>query len=555
LIFDGDGTVVLAAGTYFNAAGGVTTAAGANTGTLVLGGGSFLNGAVGAGGAALRNVTIAGGNNNAGVSATINGAANVYSFNLATNTLNVVGALTIADSTPNGIINTTLASPALYGGIRPVGTTNLGTTVTVNVTVPTTAIIPVGTTFYIVKTNGSQTGTPGTVVNVVDLTNPSSKFIGLDFGQGLIEITSTQAFLGPVPVTPDTPPAPSSPIVPSSPGLGAPLVSFQATREFEGLWLSHLDETMCGQIDQPRQSDKEQPSTCQRNDPHPGWWMKGFGYWGSQGSQDGFAGYGSQIFGTMVGVDVPVAGLALGGETRVGLGIGYARTTIDGSGTGANTDSNTYTATAYIAHDQGPWFIDGDLSFGWSDYTGNRNVVVPTLLNSTAQAGYSGQDYTVFATTGYHFFAQGFTLTPLASLQYTHMNLDGYTETGAAPLNLTVNSQSYDFLESALGETASRPFVYGNGTFVPEVHFKWFHELSNPRFQNTWSATGFTGSTSFTTQGPNTAADTFNPGVGVTFLSCACTGKTWSLEAVYDYYWRNDVYAANQVMVRFTARF
>jgi len=51
------------------------------------------------------------------------------------------------------------------------------------------------------------------------------------------------------------------------------------------------------------------------------------------------------------------------------------------------------------------------------------------------------------------------------------------------------------------------------------------------------------------------AADTLNPGVGLTFLSCARTAKTWSLEAVYDYFWRNGSYAANRFMVRFTARF
>jgi outer membrane autotransporter protein len=555
LIFDGDGTVALAAGTYFNAAGGVTTAAGTNTGTLVLGGGSYLNGAVGAGGAALRNITVTGGNNSAGVSATINGAVNAYSYNLATNTLNVTGALTIADSTPNGVINTTLASPTLYGAIRPVGTTNLGTTVTVNVTIPASAIIPVGTTFYIVKTNGSQTGTPGTVVHVVDLTDPNSTFTGLDFGNGLIQITSNQAFLGPVAVTAGSTPAPGSPILPASPGLAAPVVAFQTTREFEGLWQSHLDEIMCGQVDQRRPSDPQQPSTCTRNEPHSGWWMKGFGYWGSQGARDGFAGYDSEIAGTMIGIDTPLPGLAFGGETRVGFGLGYAWNGIDSRGSPARTDSNTYNATVYIAHEQGPLFIDGDLSFGWSDYSQNRNVTVPGLLDSTAQSSYSGQEYTAYAVTGYHFYTGGFTITPLASLQYTHMDLGGYTESGAAPLNLSVNSQSYDFVESGLGGTVAKPFRYASGTLVPEAHLKWFHELANPRIRNTWSAPGFTGGTSFVTQGPGTGADTINPGVGITFLSCSCTAKTWSLEAVYDYFWRSDSYAANQIMLRFTARF
>jgi hypothetical protein len=106
-----------------------------------------------------------------------------------------------------------------------------------------------------------------------------------------------------------------------------------------------------------------------------------------------------------------------------------------------------------------------------------------------------------------------------------------------------------------LGVTAARAFSSDNGTYVPEVHFKWYHELVNPRIQNTWAALAFTGSESFTTQGPKTAADTLNPGVGLTFLSCACTAKTWSLEGVYDYYWSANNYSANQFMIRFTARF
>ena len=572
VIYNGDGTIVLAAGTYLS--GAITTTVPNSgtvlgTGTLVLGGGSELDGAVGTGGFSLKNVTVSGGSNSAGVSALINGAANIYSFSLATNTLNVTGALTIADSTTNGVINTTLASPTLYGNIRPVGTTNLGTALTVDVTVPTTAVIPVGTTFYIVKTNGSQTGTPSTTVNVVDLTNANSKFTGLDFGQGLIEITSQQAFLGSVPITPPPgsppgtppatpaglPPGTPNPIVPSAPDLGAPLVTFQATREFENLWLSHLDEVMCGQVNQPRQPGTQQPLTCQQNQPSAGGWVKGFGYFGNQGAQDGFTGYNSTIFGMMIGYDAPLLHMPFDGETRVGFGIGYARTTIDGKTVSANTDSNAYEATAYIAHEQGPWFVDGDLSFGWNDYSENRNVLVPGIINSTAQGSYSGQDYTAYLTTGYHFFAQGFTITPLASLQYTHMNLDSYTETGAAPLNLSVNSQNYDFLESALGVKAAQAFSTANGTYVPEVHFKWYHELLNPRMQDSWAALELTGSDSFTTQGPRTSADTLNVGAGLTFLSCSCTAKTWSVEGVYDFFWRSDSYVANQVMLRFTMRF
>jgi uncharacterized protein with beta-barrel porin domain len=117
-----------------------------------------------------------------------------------------------------------------------------------------------------------------------------------------------------------------------------------------------------------------------------------------------------------------------------------------------------------------------------------------------------------------------------------------------------VNSQGYDYLESGLGVKVERAFASPNGTFVPEVHFKWYHDFLNPASTNT-AAFAIVGSPPFITPGLKTASDTLNPGVGLTLLSCECTGRTWKLEAVYDYYWRNDSYSANQVMVRFSTSF
>jgi outer membrane autotransporter protein len=193
------------------------------------------------------------------------------------------------------------------------------------------------------------------------------------------------------------------------------------------------------------------------------------------------------------------------------------------------------------------------VSFGWNDYSGMRNIAFPGV-NSTANANYSGQSYTAFLTTGYHFFTQGFVLTPLASLQYTHLDLDNYTESGAGALDLKVNSQSYDFLESGLGGKVGRPFAYGDGTLVPEMHFKWLHEIANPTVDNT-AALAVAGSPSFTIPGFKEGDNTYNLGAGLTFLSCDCTAKIWSLEAVYDHYWRSAGYSADQGMIKATVRF
>jgi outer membrane autotransporter protein len=301
---------------------------------------------------------------------------------------------------------------------------------------------------------------------------------------------------------------------------------------------------MCSQVSEPN----EKNPNCRDNEPRSGWWLKGFGYSGEQDARGDSTGYDSRIFGTMIAYDAPI-----GLDTRAGLGFGYARSTIDGKTFDADTDFDTYQATAFIGHESGPWFLNGSLSFGWNEYSSSRHVVFPGE-DRTADADYSGQAYTAFASTGFHLSAQEFIITPVASLQYTRMHIDDYTETGAGDIDLKVESQDYDFLESGLGVKVERYFSGRNGmSYVPEGHFNWFHELSNPDLEQT--AEFAEGSSSFTTSGPDAADNLFNVGGGLNLLSCACSATTWSLEAVYDYYWTNEDYSANQVTVRLTSRF
>ncbi len=58
----------------------------------------------------------------------------------------------------------------------------------------------------------------------------------------------------------------------------------------------------------------------------------------------------------------------------------------------------------------------------------------------------------------------------------------------------------------------------------------------------------FTGSaTKFTANGIKQDRDLYNIGAGLTFLSCNCDDKSWSLKALYDYKWNNSGYSSNQV--------
>jgi hypothetical protein len=325
--FAGNGAISLAANTKLT---GALTTNTANTGTLTLAGGSALTGAVG-GATGLKAINVVGGSNSAGVSASISGVVNSYAFTLGTNTLNVGGALTIANQSTSGVINTTLASPTVYGNINSVGASNLGPTLLVNVAVPQTAFIPVGTEFTIVK---AGLGTNGSVVTVVnDPTNPLYTFSAVSLagtvaGQVVIRTTGipltvavappagvvlppTQAVAAPIvpallaaaaaaPVAVAA--APGSDLIatvlpainaisnastvvhavaqlaPSNSALAASQVTFEGARAFQGLLSSHLSEGLCGggsqSADRRRNDDlrkpRDQSAGCPENNGYQG---------------------------------------------------------------------------------------------------------------------------------------------------------------------------------------------------------------------------------------------------------------------------------------------
>lgn len=568
--FTGDGTVSLAPNTSMI---GALNAAGAETGTLVLGGSSQWTGAVGAAGG-LKAIEVVGD----GVSATITGQVDAFTFNLGSNTLLIDGLLNVLNpGTVTPTINTTLVSNATFGNITKLsGATNFAGSVAVNVFVPPGSVLVPGDLFVIVDSASGTINEPITVT-IQNPTNPLFTFEAVPAttlnGSVTIQVTGipltvvddpiVDVILEDLPVVPELVPVVAAiltlreqaavadalaQLVPSTPSLAAPQVTFEKSRQFQNLWLSRLD--IC-----PKDSSRfyeKNPDACREPDPHDGWWLRGFGYVGDQDVRRDSFGYDSYIAGGMMGYDVP-----LRPDTRAGVGVGYARSNIDGKTRDTEIDIDSYQAMAYIGQERGPWFIQGAASFSWNEYSDRRHVVFAGV-DETAKADYSGQDYTAYARAGYHFYlpAEEVRITPNASIQYSHVRLDDYTEKGAGGLNLRADSQSYNFAESGLGVKADRVFTSPRDgkAIVPEIHFNWFYRLSNPTPKQ---ITKFVpGRRSTTIRGQDLARSTFNVGASLQLLSCdSCNATSWSIDAGYDYYWRNDDFSAHQGTLRLTARF
>ncbi len=561
--FAGDGFIDVGAGQTVKAA--ITNSAGAATGTLTLHANSILDGAVGAA-SGLKQITVAGGN------ALITGQANAATYTLGTNTLNVAGALAIPVA---GTINTTIFSQSLYGKITPVGAATIGNALQVNVTV--TGPIPVGSSYNIVD---ATSGTNGSTVTATSNTT-RYLFSAAPTTNGRVQITATQIPLATVvapianptapiiapiidalPLTPATTPLltaitllPTAPAVadalaqlqPDTADLASPQESYRITQQFQGLWASHMESVQqpCLQNEQPDDQNRQRRDNtvaCQPDKVRPHLWGAAFGYAGTQQSSHGYEGYNDNSFGAMLGYDIPISQ-----ATTAGVGVRFGRAMLNGLGATSHSDIRSYQATAYLGYAPGPWFVNAALVYGLDDYSNSRHVSFPGI-NNTASADYSGHQYTAFGATGYHFqVGDGRSvITPTATLQYTRLDTNGFTEIGGGPINLKVNSQNYDFLQSGLGVKFARDLVTSGAQIVrPEVHVNWLHSFHGQTMGNT--AAFASGGPSFKATGVRQGRDLFDVGAGLLIAS----SKTWSVEGAYDYQFNHN-YKAGQVMVKFT---
>ena len=560
--FSSDGFINLAGNKTIT--GAITTLT-ANTGTLTLNGGSSVTGAIG-GASGIKQINVVGGN------ASITGAVQTLGFNLGINTLSINGQLT---TNPGATIATTIASDAIFGKV--IASTSLINAAGVTVIPTVTGALTNGTNFRIVDAPAGTNSAPVSVIN----NNPRYIFTGVSTTTGDVNIrltginplatfTTNTSALAVAPLL-DANAKPGSDLLviqnaiailpnaasinnaitqlaPGTTNLAAPWVAGQTTRLFEDLWMARIDEIqdLCCQVCKP--TEAVNLHKCKSSDERGTWWAKAFGNRGEQDNFSNMTGYDTRAYGLMMAFDKLITD-----ETRVGFGGGYANTKVDGNNSSGHTEIDSYQLTAYLDHTMGDAFIQGAVTAGLNKYDGQRSIIF-SGINRSASASFDGQQYTAIATVGNHFsFGKQGVITPLASLQVSRIEVDSYNEKGAGDASLSVSSQDYDFVQSSLGFKAERVFQSGNNSYSPEAHFKWLHDFNSTTMEQ--EATFAGGSTKFTTNGINQDRDMFNIGAGLTFLSCKCDDKSWSLKALYDYKWNQSGYASNQVSAMASLKF
>ena len=256
-------------------------------------------------------------------------------------------------------------------------------------------------------------------------------------------------------------------------------------------------------------------------------WGQAFGGHASQNTRNQVDGYRANYGGLMIGAD-----RTIGDAWRAGGVFSYSNTLINGrdNASGDSTRVNAYGLTGYASYTGTPWYVNVSGGVVQQHYDTNREIGF-TGFSGIAKGSFSGQQYVARAEGGYPLALGKATITPLASLTYSHLNQNDYTETGGNGAALAVGSTHATSVRSGLGVKLEQGFETSYGKLVPQVQLTWVHEFNrNPAVTGASFAADPSGQTAFTTVGATPVTNLADLTLGVTLLRA----NNLSLSARYE---------------------
>lgn len=265
-------------------------------------------------------------------------------------------------------------------------------------------------------------------------------------------------------------------------------------------------------------------------------WIKPFLGMAEQDAANGLSGYDVDTTGFVIGMDGDINDV-----TRVGVAVASARSDLEGGS--ANLDIDTTQFTLYGSYALGSaTSLDADLSYGANSYDSTRRV---GFASSTAVANYDGTQLSLGATLSHRMtLSDKAALVPSLSLRYSQVELDGYSETGAAPFNLTVAGADDDAIQ-AVAKAGYELTLANKGVFLANLGLG-YDSIDQASATATVSSVGQT----FVSNGIAPESTLIVGGLGYRYV----TAKNLEINAAWDFESRSD-FMGNALSVKFKLPF
>jgi autotransporter-associated beta strand protein len=212
------------------------------------------------------------------------------------------------------------------------------------------------------------------------------------------------------------------------------------------------------------------------------WSVWAAGYGGSQ-TTDGNTALGSNntrssIGGVAVGADYRLSPNTLAGFALAGGGTSFS---VNGLGSGR---SDLFQAGSFVRHTVGAAYLTGALAYGWQDITTDRTVTIAGA--DLLRAQFNANAFSGRVEGGYRFVTPWMAvgLTPYAAGQFTTFDLPAYAEQAIAGANtfaLSYGAKSVTASRSELGLRSDKSFAMQNGIFTLRGRAAWAHDFNPDR--------------------------------------------------------------------------
>ena len=240
-------------------------------------------------------------------------------------------------------------------------------------------------------------------------------------------------------------------------------------------------------------------------------------------------------------------------QARVGAAVGYGANEGNINDNRGDLDVDGTTAMLYGSYGgvTGP-FVDAVFGYSWLDYDNDRRIVFGST-NELAESSTDGTQTSFTIDGGYNFEIGRFTAGPSARFQYLDLEVDGYEETGAGVLSMSVEDMDFQSRTLWLGGQIAMPMLLDNGGFIqPNARVHWVKEMED---DGTMVGTNFTGGTlPFSTPIDGRDDNYVRAGVGID-AGFTAGGQPMTLSVNYDGTLANDDYDEHRGSVSLTMHF
>ena len=263
-------------------------------------------------------------------------------------------------------------------------------------------------------------------------------FAGSDFfNRGLANRINNFRYAGPGPIS-------------GLSGLGG--LNLTGSR-LDGLMLAYNSSSLAGLITGKKEAGPETPW---------GVYFYPDGSLGSQKSSTNQTGFDFAMAGFTAGADYQVRDNLL-----VGLASGYGYTGANLHGSGGNAQNNTWPINAYVAYLPQSFYAYGSLGYALNLFNLQRDIDFGGLSRA-AKSSPIGNQFNAYGEAGYDLKAESLVVTPMVSLAYSSLWVNGFTESGAGALDLKVDPQQADSLQTGVGAKVSTVLQRNSVKVVPQ---------------------------------------------------------------------------------------